>query len=154
MNITFADEQTRQIDPTAIVELATRVLRDERLPEQTELSIIAVSDAEIAALKAAHLGIDAPTDVLSFPVEDLVPGRPPAADPAGPPLLLGDVVIAPEFIARQAADHGVAESAELALMVVHGILHLLGWDHEDDAEAERMEARERELLGLVGMERR
>lgn len=154
MNISFTDEQTRDIDESTIVAVATRVLTHERFPERTELAITAVSDAAIAALKAEHLGIDEPTDVLSFPIDDLIPGQPPALDPAGPPLLLGDVVIAPAYIARQAAANGVSESDELALMVVHGVLHLMGWDHESEADAEAMESREREILAGVGVERR
>ena len=154
MNITFSDEQTRDIDESAIVDVAARVLTHERFPDRTELAITAVTDGAIAALKAAHLGIDEPTDVLSFPIDDLVPGEPPSVESTGPPLLLGDVVIAPDFIARQAATNGVPESDELALMVVHGVLHLMGWDHENDADAEAMESRERAILAEVGVERR
>ena len=154
MNIAFSDEQTRPIDESAIVEVAARVLAHERFPDRTELAITAVTDAAIAALKAEHLGIDEPTDVLSFPIDDLTPGEPPSVEPDGPPLLLGDVVIAPEFIAHQAVDHGVAESDELALMVVHGVLHLMGWDHENDVAAEAMESQERAILAGVGVVRR
>ncbi|MEX1004103.1 MAG: rRNA maturation RNase YbeY [Acidimicrobiia bacterium] len=154
MNVSFSDEQTRTIDESAIVAVATRALAHERFPERTELAITAVTDVAIAALKAEHLGIDEPTDVLSFPIDELTPGEPPSTEPSGPPLLLGDVVIAPEFIARQAAANGVPESDELALMVVHGVLHLMGWDHEDDAQAEAMESRERAILAGVGVVRR
>ena len=154
MNITFSDEQTREVDESTIVAVAARVLAHERFPDRTELAITAVTDVAIAALKAEHLGIDEPTDVLSFPIDELTPGQPPSVEPAGPPLLLGDVVIAPDFIARQAAANGVAESDEMALMVVHGVLHLMGWDHENDADAEAMESREREILAAAGVERR
>ena len=154
MNVFFSDEQVRPIDGDALVALAARVLRHEGYPDRTELSITAVSDEAIAALKAEHLGEDAPTDVLSFPIDELTPGVAPYVAGDGPPLMLGDVVIAPEYIARQASGHGVSESDELALMVVHGILHLMGWDHEAEAEAELMESRERDILALVGVARR
>lgn len=154
MNVSFTDEQTRRIDGDALVSLAVRVLVHESYPEMTELSITAVTDEEIADLKAAHLGERAVTDVLSFPIEDLVPGEAPTVDQDGPPLLLGDVVIAPGYIARQAAVHAVREADELALMVVHGVLHLMGWDHVTDSDAEAMEERERQILALVGVERR
>lgn len=154
MNVSFSDEQDRQIDSAGLVALAARVLRHEDFPERSELTITAVTDEAIAALKAEHLGIDEPTDVLSFPIDQLEAARPPVVVSDGPPLLLGDVVIAPAFIARQAAEHGVSESDELALMVVHGILHLMGWDHDVDSEAEAMEDREREILAMVGVERR
>jgi len=154
VNVIFSDEQTRTIDGDALVALTRRVLSHERYPDQTEVSITAVSDEVIASLKSEHLGVAEPTDVLSFPIEDLTPGVPPASSAHGPPILLGDVVIAPDFISRQAGEHGVSEDEELLLMVVHGILHLMGWDHEDDAEAEAMEQREREILALVGVDRR
>lgn len=154
MNISFSDEQSRPIDGDGLVALAGRVLDHEAYPERSELSITAVTDEAIASLKAEYLDEDAPTDVLSFPIDELIPGVPPPVTEDGPPLMLGDIVIAPAFIARQASAHGVTESDELALMVVHGILHLMGWDHEDDADAEAMEGRERDILALVGVERR
>lgn len=154
MNISFSDEQVRPIDGDALVALSARVLDHEGYPDRTELSITAVSDEAIASLKAEHLGEDAATDVLSFPIDELSPGVAPLVTSEGPPLMLGDVVIAPAYIARQASMHGVTEGDELALMVVHGILHLMGWDHEDEADAEAMEARERDILSLVGVERR
>lgn len=154
MNISFSDEQVRPIDGDALVALAARVLDHEGYPDRTELAITAISDEAIASLKSEHLGEDAATDVLSFPIDELTPGVVPPVDSEGPPLMLGDVVIAPAYIARQASNHGVTERDELALMVVHGILHLMGWDHEDEADAEAMEARERDILSLVGVERR
>lgn len=154
MNISFSDEQIRPIDSDALIRLAERTLLHEGYPDRTELSITAVSDDDIAALKAEHLGEHMPTDVLSFPIDEFNPGEAPVCGPDDPPVLLGDVVIAPEFIARQAKLHGVAETDELSLMVVHGILHLMGWDHLTDAEAEAMEERERQVLALVGVDRR
>ena len=71
------------------------------------------------------------------------PGEPPALEM---PQLVGDIVICPSVAARNAVEHEVTFDDEVALLVVHGVLHLLGWDHEVDAEAERMEAREQELL--------
>ena len=69
-------------------------------------------------------------------------------------MLIGDVVIAPDYVRRQAQDHGTGTEDEMALMVTHGILHLLGYDHQDDEEAEMMEQREREILGRQGRNRR
>lgn len=154
MSISFIDEQNRPVDGPALVAVAERVLRHEQYPDRTEITITAVTDDAMAALKGEHLGEAVPTDVLSFPIDDHRPGVPPVIGPEDPPVLLGDVVIAPAVIARQAKEHGVAESDELALMVVHGMLHLMGWDHVVDAEAEAMEAREREILETVGVVRR
>ena len=68
--------------------------------------------------------------------------------------MLGDVIVAPTYVRRQASDHGVSFEDEMALMVTHGILHLLGYDHVEDEAAEQMESRERELLAKVGRTRR
>jgi probable rRNA maturation factor len=102
------------------------------------------------------MGKHGPTDVLSFPVEDepLPTGRSPDMGGTGPGadvldeplLLLGDVVVCPSVAARNALDHGSTYEDEMALLVVHGLLHLLGMDHQVDSEAERMEALERSLL--------
>ena len=154
MSVSFADEQNHPVDEAALIALAERVLAFEGYPDHTEVSINAVTDQEIAALKGRHLGVDAPTDVLSFPIESLSPGQPPQALADGPPPMLGDIVIAPAYIARQAQEHGVTETDELSLMVVHGILHLMGWDHVDDDQAEAMEERERQILSQVGVTRR
>lgn len=154
MNVSVTHEHPSDIDAAAIVDLATLVIRAEGYPDTTEVSIRTVSDAEIAALKAEWMGVDAATDVLSFPIDEQRPGVVPAVDPDGPPLLLGDIVLAPDFIGRQASEFGVAPREELSLMVVHGLLHLMGWDHEVDDEAEAMEERERQLLATVGVVRR
>ena len=117
-----------------------------------------MDEATIAALNERFLDKEGPTDVLSFPIEDEVGperalarrgrhrARAPIEADTGRLLLLGDVVICPAVAARNAVDHGVTFDDEIALLVVHGILHLLGMDHEVDAEAERMERREQQLL--------
>jgi probable rRNA maturation factor len=84
--------------------------------------------------------------VLAFPLEHLHPGQRPALSPNGPPLNLGDVFVCPAVVRDNAAAAGVGFLDEMSLMVVHGLLHLLGYDHFDDDEAELMEARETELL--------
>jgi probable rRNA maturation factor len=87
-------------------------------------------------------------------VEKLRPGGAPAAAPGGPPLLVGDVVIAPDYVRRQAVEYGTGADDEMALMVAHGILHLLGYDHQEDVDAELMEGRERDILATQGRSRR
>lgn len=147
------DDQSMDVDSSFIAPLAELVLREEQLPEDSEVSVVLVEPEEITRYNEEHLGRNGPTDVLSFPVEEAVPGTPPQREPDGPPVILGDVFIAPEIVAANAARSDVPFDDELALMVVHGILHLLGWDHESDEDAERMEARERELLAKVGKTR-
>jgi probable rRNA maturation factor len=152
-----ADEQSDvAVDPLRWVRLARAVLEAEGA--RGELSIRFVDEATIADLNRRFLDEDGPTDVLSFPIdEDVVEaGRWPdnsTSRPEGPeaespeiPTLIGDIVICPAVAARNAPGHAGTLDDELALLVVHGILHLLGMDHADDEEAEAMGRRERELL--------
>ncbi len=154
MTVFLTDEQAVPVDVDGLRSLATRVLEAEGYPDATDVTVMLVSDDVIAGYNERFLDRGGPTDVLAFPLEANVPGRAPAADPAGPPPQLGDVVIAPAYVLRQATEHGVTPFDELSLMLVHGMLHLMGYDHDADADAERMEARETEILASVGVERR
>ena len=124
--------------------LLCRVLAEERVDTPWEAGLSFVAADEMAALNAAYRGIDQPTDVLAFGADD---GSAPRSDDE--PRLVGDVVICPSVAASNAATHGRTVDDELALLVVHGTLHLLGYDHIDDVDAEEMEKRERELLALA-----
>src|ERR1700674_3008305 len=158
LDIYAADEQAdHPLNVERWSNLARSVLEAEGIVSDTEVSLLFVDEATIAALNQRFLDQEGPTDVLSFPIEDESDrsGRSPDEGGTGPGsieadtgrlLLLGDVVICPEVAARHAVDHGVTFDDEIALLVVHGILHLLGMDHEVDAEAERMEQREQQLL--------
>jgi probable rRNA maturation factor len=154
-----ADEQSdRPVDLARWVALAERVLGDRGIGEGAELSVMFVDETSIAGLNERFLGRKGPTDVLSFPIEDelIGPGHVPDQEASGPgrgpieleevPLLIGDVVICPEVAWRQAPEHAGNYDDELALLLVHGILHLLGMDHEDASEAATMEALEQQLL--------
>lgn len=152
--IFLADEQTEEVGLSDLHSLAHLVLREEGYSNQVEVTLIFVSESEMAAYNERFLDRSEPTDVLAFPVEELMPGVVPDTDPHGPPLMLGDVIVAPGYVRRQAESYGVEFEDEMALMVTHGILHLLGYDHVDDEEAERMESRERELLAMSGKVRR
>lgn len=149
MDITLLDEQDDPLPSEPLVELARVAMEAENLPSSTQVSITLVTDARMAELNAEHLGKTGSTDVLSFPIEDFSMGaRTVGAD--GPPLLLGDIVICPSVVRSNASAAAVAFEEEMALMVVHGVLHLLGRDHLIEAEAEAMEQREREILALIG----
>ena len=158
LDIYAADEQADH--PVAVEKwagLARAVLEAEGITTDTEVSLLFIDEPSIAALNERFLDKQGPTDVLSFPIEDEIDrsGRSPDEGGTGPAsievatgrhLLLGDVVICPAIAAANAVEHGVTFDDEIALLVVHGILHLLGMDHEVDEEAERMERREQELL--------
>ena len=128
------------VDVDRWCRLAADVLRDAR--RRGELTLTFVDRDEIAALNSEHMGKDGPTDVLSFPLDE-----PDDADAAGDvPLLLGDVVVCPDVAREQASEHAGTLDDELALLVVHGVLHVLGHDHAEPAETESMRAKELELL--------
>ncbi len=154
MNVDVTDEQSLPVDTTGLRHLAELVLTAEGLPADTEVSVVLVPDEVIAAYNRRFMEREGPTDVLAFPLERLRPGEVPERAPGAPPLVLGDVFIAPGHVAAQAERLGTDVGTEMALMLVHGLLHLLGYDHVDDADAELMERRERELLAEVGMVRR
>lgn len=152
-----ADEQTAQpVDAMRWVHLAEAVLTDEGAGD-AEVSMLFVDETAMADLNKRFLGLDGPTDVLAFPIDEDPgeSGRSPDSGGPGPgfntegveaPALLGDVVICPAVAHRNAPEHAGTYEDEIALLVVHGLLHLLGMDHLDEEEAEVMERRERDLL--------
>lgn len=154
MSVFLANEQTESVEPGELRSLAELILREEGYPDEAEVTILLISDEEMAGYNERYLDRDGPTDVLAFPLEELIPGVVPDHDPHGPPLVIGDILVAPAFVRRAAVEMGVDFEDEMALMVAHGVLHLLGYDHEDDDDARRMEDRERHLLSLVGRVRR
>jgi probable rRNA maturation factor len=154
VNVVVLDEQDDPLPDIAVEALAELVLGGEGLPGTTEVSVMFVGTQRIAELNETHMGKHGPTDVLSFPLEDLTPGA--GFAPAGaddPPFAIGDVVICPAVVRGRAEAGQVPFADEMALMVVHGLLHVLGYDHEADEDAEMMEARERRYLAAVGRTR-
>ena len=123
-------------------DLTGLVLAEEGIDRDVELCISLVSPKRIHELNLTFRNVDRPTDVLSFPCDD------PAEVPAGMPVELGDIFLAPEIVLAQSREFGTTFSEETDLLVTHGMLHLLGYDHVEDEEAEAMEAREREILAV------
>ena len=122
-----------------------------------EVSVLACNDARIANLNAAFRDKAGPTNVLSWPSEDLAPDQPgaypipPEPDPDGS-LALGDIAIAYETCQREAREMGKTMEAHVTHLLVHGTLHLLGYDHERDADATLMQRLETEILGKMGLD--
>jgi probable rRNA maturation factor len=145
-----ADEQhTAPVDLERWVELARNVLVAEGVEGDAELSLLFVEEPTISGLNRRFMDADGPTDVLAFPIDDPVDeaaGLTDATSSRPAPLLLGDVVVCPAVAKRQAPQHAGSYDDELALLVVHGVLHVLGHDHAGLDEAATMQARERELL--------
>jgi probable rRNA maturation factor len=134
-----------QVELDHLSQLVSGVLSDRMGPRPLSIGIRFVEAEEMAELNAEHMGHDGPTDVLSFPIDgDPIDAVFPGPDE--PPWLLGDLVICPEVAAANAPSHAGNLDDEMALLVVHGVLHLLGMDHADDDERAAMQARERELL--------
>jgi probable rRNA maturation factor len=134
------------VDVASLHDLAVRVLAGEDVADGTALAILVIDDGEIQRMNHQFLGIDEPTDVLSFPDEadDFVQGM---ADET----LLGDIAIALPTASRQAEAAGHSLDRELAHLLTHGILHLCGYDHVGSVEDEtRMRAREEHYLGDLG----
>jgi probable rRNA maturation factor len=134
--ILISNRQDRPLDVGGLRELARDTLRAEGI-EGAELSVSFVDQAEMAELHERFMDEPGPTDVLSFPLDD--------ADEDGLRRLLGDVVVAPAEAAR---NNPADPDAELRLLLVHGILHLLGYDHEDDGARTRMWERQERYSGV------
>ncbi len=145
------NDTTLEVDAAHLSELARSVLEKEGTT-QGEFGLVFVDENEMSELNSAHMGKDGPTDVLAFPIDAT---QNPAAtnvsqvDVTDENPLIGDVVVCPAYAAKGIAD-GTANmdnlKDELALLVVHGTLHVLGYDHQSPEEAAVMQARERELL--------
>jgi probable rRNA maturation factor len=118
---------------------------DETRHRNAELSVLFCDDETIAVLNGRWRGQEKPTNVLSFPALPLHGAAPLDKTP------LGDIAIAYETLVREAAESGKTASAHLAHLVVHGFLHLVGYDHQVDDEAERMERLERDILARIGV---
>jgi probable rRNA maturation factor len=159
VEVFVADEQTAHpMEPLRWADLASRVLDDQGVTGDAELSVLFVDEKAMTDLNRRFNSTDGPTDVLAFPIDEepTEGGRSPDSGGSGPgytpaeiadlPVLLGDVVICPAVAYRNAPAHAGTFDDEVALLLVHGILHLMGMDHHDDDEAEAMEAKERELL--------
>ncbi len=140
MLVTVRDEQADEpVDADRWARLAAGVLEAEGTTAG-ELNLLFVDEAAMAELNQAHLGHEGPTDVLSFPIDG------PGSDPDA---LVGDVVVCPAVARRNAPTHAGTYEDELALLVVHGVLHVLGHDHEEPDGEAAMQARERALLAQL-----
>lgn len=145
LDICFDEDLSAAVDEEEFERLVNLVLSEEGVNRPCLVSLSVVSDEHMHELNLEWREVDRPTDVLSLECE-----RPDDPDLApGEPCELGDLVLAPAYIARQAIEFGTTAADETRLLTIHGILHLLGYDHLDDAEAELMEAREDELLVLA-----
>jgi probable rRNA maturation factor len=150
MTVDINNESGLEADSPGLVRLATFTLDQLRIHPQAELSVLLVDEDTMSAYHEKYMGEPGPTDVLSFPMDEL---RPPEDEDEPPVGLLGDIVLCPAVTDRQAREHGRSASAEAEYLLVHGILHLLGYDHADDAERTEMFGLKDKLLAAWAEQR-
>ena len=129
--IDLNNESGVEVDELRLVQLAGFALEQLRIHPQAELSILLVDEPTMADYHLRFMDLPGPTDVLSFPMDEL---RPPSDDEDPPLGLLGDIVLCPTVTAAQAADNGRTVDGEADYLLVHGLLHLLGYDHAEPEE--------------------
>ena len=140
MSIELANESGVEAPAELIIGAARFAVGAMDVNPAAELSLLLVDEDTMADMHVQWMDLPGPTDVMSFPMDELVPGgRPDAAEPG--PAILGDIVICPEFAKRQAKEARRSYDHELAMLTIHGVLHLLGYDHAEPDE-------EKEMFGL------
>ncbi|MCL4425716.1 MAG: rRNA maturation RNase YbeY [Firmicutes bacterium] len=132
------------------VRVARRTLQEEKAPPQTEVAVTFVDDQYIQELNYRYRGRNEPTDVLSFSMRESVGEEPFPPEESN---LLGDVIISLERAGAQAAEYGHSLAREVGFLTVHGILHLLGYDHGEEAGEGVMYSRQEEILQVLGLKR-
>ena len=144
ITLDISEGYSPQIDSDLIIRSAKTALRQQSAPINAELTIIITDDEQLQSLNLQFRDLDAPTDVLSFPADFM--------DPESDAPYLGDILISFPRAEQQAAAMGHTTSAELQLLTVHGILHLLGYDHAEAEEKAEMWAAQKEILRQLGLE--
>ena len=143
MSVDVLNESGVAIDEARLARLVAFDLEALFVHSEAEVSVVLVDVAAMEQLHVQWMDEPGPTDVLSFPMDELRPGTAEKPTPAG---LLGDIVLCPEVAEAQAAEAGHSLMAELELLTTHGMLHLLGFDHAEPAERDEMFALQDELL--------
>jgi probable rRNA maturation factor len=145
MSIEVSNESGLDVSEVELISVARFVLNKMDVHPAAELSMVLLDTAAMADLHMRWMDLPGPTDVMSFPMDELEPGgRPDAPEPG--PMMLGDIALCPEFAAGQAAAAGHSLGHELALLTIHGVLHLLGFDHAEPEEEREMFALQGQLL--------
>lgn len=152
MSVEINNESGIQVEEARILRISAYALDQLHVHPEAELAILFVDEAAMEQLHVQWMDEPGPTDVLSFPMDELRPGSEGDVTPAG---LLGDLVICPQVAAAQAEEAGHPVADEIALLAVHGLLHLLGFDHADPVEEREMFGLQDEILrGFARAERR
>ncbi|MBD3664205.1 rRNA maturation RNase YbeY [Sulfitobacter aestuariivivens] len=157
LDIVIEEDRWHSLIPLFVPSVEQTLIHAGLRPNTCELSILACDDLRIAALNTQFRDKPTPTNVLSWPAEERAPtrrGTVPALPEPGPDgqIELGDIAISFDTCTAEAAAAGKPISAHVTHLIVHGVLHLLGYDHIDDADAALMEGREVEILGKLGLD--
>jgi probable rRNA maturation factor len=142
MSVEVGNETNWSIDPKQFSDLGVWVMDQMKISAQSDLTLTFVDPAPIATLHEKWMNLEGPTDVMSFPMDELRPGT-GSVTPAG---ILGDIVICPDVAVQQAAAAGHSAVEEIMLLTTHGILHLLGFDHASPEQEHQMFMLQRQLL--------
>jgi len=156
MQIDFNDEagHINEAEKTLLSDLLQFAAKQESIAEEAELSVTFVTNAEIQEINRDYRGKDMPTDVISFALEETGEGEIEIIEEdLGMPRVLGDIIISVERTSEQASEYGHSFERELGFLAVHGFLHLLGYDHMNEADERKMFSRQEEVLGMFGLER-
>ena len=157
-NITVVNEISGEEVGTIVEKAVRAALEFEKVEQKCDVCVIITDDENIHELNREHRDVDRPTDVLSFPMMELQPGEkmvvnPLELDESGA-VMLGDIVISIDRAKAQAEEYGHSEERELCFLTVHGMLHLLGYDHELGEEEEKLHfSRQEEILEAMGVRR-
>ena len=147
MSVEVYDEDGgRDVNADMLVSVASFAMAAMDVHEQAELTLYLVDEPTIADLHERWLGLPGPTDVMSFPMDEITPGGGRPDQPVPGPEMLGEIVLCPVFAERQAQKAGHDLGHELALLTVHGVLHVLGYDHVEPAEEQHMFALQNDIL--------
>ena len=152
----YVNDETETVNET-IQELVSKVLihaaSEEGLLGETEVSVTFMFDDDLQKINSEYRGIDAPTDVISFALEEMSEGETAIVAEQGMPTVLGDIIISVETARRQAEEYGHDLTREIGFLALHGFLHLLGYDHLNEADETKMFTRQKEILDSLGLER-
>ncbi len=143
MSVEILNESGVELDVAEFAKLARFTMRQLRVHPQAELCLKLVDEATIAEFNQRYLDTEGPTDVLSFPMDELRPGQEGEPEAEG---ILGDMLLCPQYAAHQAPRFSRSVDDELHLLTIHGILHLLGYDHAESDDKQKMFALQDRLL--------
>lgn len=151
LNLDVEPAYESEVDPALLEKVLARALANEGVSGPAEVSLVVTDDAEVHRLNREYRGVDRPTDVLSFSQVEGVAGAEAFPRVEGEPRPLGDIIISGDRVREQAQEYGHSQRRELAYLAVHGLLHLLGYDHE--TEPERQVMRQKEEAALIDVPR-